>query len=314
LSAPHITPREAPSTAGGTIARAVYDAARRFEAEGIDDARLEAELLLAHALGVSRGALLARLADVLSEEATPTFAAYVRRRRRREPSAFITGSREFYGMDLRCAPGALIPRPETELLVDLTLAELHESGDGARVADVGTGTGAVACAVAAHAPATRVVATDASAAALRVARQNIERHGLADRVALVRTDLLRGLGRFDVIVANLPYVTESAWAGLAPEIRGHEPRQALVAGPSGTEAIERLLAEAPAHLAPSGALLAEIGESQAGRLRAAAVRAFPGAAVDVRCDLAGRDRALIVRPQARMRDSPHCRRSAQRVR
>ncbi len=311
-----------------TIAQALADAAARFTAAGIeDDARLEADVLLAHVLGVTRSRLLAMFPDVLESEQRHAFEALVARRERREPVAYITGRCEFYGLEITVAPGVLIPRPETELLVEIALDEVRRRGVGLRVADVGTGSGAVAVALCATEqraesreqsgdaaeqraesrgqtleagrwnlePGLRVVAIDDSEGALAVARHNVEVHGVGDWVEVRSGDLLDEAGEFDVILANLPYVAESEWADLAPEVRDWEPREALVGGVRGAEVIERLLAQAPAHLAGGGVLAAEIGASQGAALSAVARECFPGAGVRVVQDLAGLDRVLVVR-------------------
>lgn len=276
-------------------AELLHDAARRLDAAGIDDARLEAEVLLACALEVDRSHVLAMLHDESPADAHAAFDALLARRLRHEPLAYITGVREFYGVAIICAPGALIPRPETEMLVDMALDEVRRRGPALRIADVGTGGGAIAVAIALNAPAARLVAIERSDAALNVARRNVERYGLASRVELIRGDLLEGTGAFDLIVANLPYVADADWQALPPEIREHEPEEALDAGPAGTELTERLLAQAPGHLASAGLLAAEIGETQAAALVEAARRAFPATAPCVIKDLAGRDRVLVVR-------------------
>jgi len=276
-------------------AELLHDAARRLDAAGIDDARLEAEVLLACALEVDRSHVLAMLHDESPADAHAAFDALLARRLGHEPLAYITGVREFYGVAIICAPGALIPRPETEMLVDMALDEVRRRGPALRIADVGTGGGAIAVAIALNAPAARLVAIERSDAALNVARRNVERYGLASRVELIRGDLLEGTGAFDLIVANLPYVADADWQALPPEIREHEPEEALDAGPAGTELTERLLAQAPGHLASAGLLAAEIGETQAAALVEAARRAFPATAPCVIKDLAGRDRVLVVR-------------------
>ena len=281
-----------------TVAEVVYAAAERLEAEGIDDARLEAEVLLARALGIDRAHLLANLRDGVADEAGARFEALLARRLRHEPLAYIIGHREFYGIDIECAPGALIPRPETEMLVDLALEEMRARGREVRLVDVGTGSGAIAVAIAVNAPDVRVVAIEASDDAIAVARRNVERYGLGGRIDLRAGDLLEGAGVFDVIVANLPYVSAAGWAALAPEIREHEPPPALVAGETGTEAVERLLTEAPAHLARGGVLAAEIGDTQGERALAAARRCFPEAQSYVMKDLGRRDRVLVVRDKS----------------
>jgi release factor glutamine methyltransferase len=259
-----------------------------------DDAALESEVLLAHVLGIHRTRLLASYAGALAADARERYAALVDRRRAGEPLAYIVGRREFYGLDLACAPGALIPRPETELLVEFALEHVGRIGAGARVADVGTGSGAIAVAVAVHAPAARITAIDAAEGALDIARRNAHAHGVAGRLELRHGDLLDATGTFDVIVANLPYVPASAWASLAPEIRLHEPKDALVPGPGGTEAIERLLEQAPRHLAARGALAMETGSDQAQTVLVLAARRFPDADRCVIKDFGGLDRVVTV--------------------
>lgn len=252
-------------------------------------------MLLAHSLGIDRAHLLARLREPFEPMPALVFESLVMRRVQREPLAYITGSREFYGIEFACTRAALIPRPETELLVDLALAEIQERGDGWSVVDVGTGSGAIAVAIATGSVATHVVATDASLEALALARRNAERVGVADRIEFVQGDLLETRGAFDLIVANLPYVSEGEWQALAPELREWEPRNALVGGERGTEVIERLLEQAVAHLRPGGVLALEIGDTQGIHLAACARSCFPAADIRVRTDLAGLDRMLVVR-------------------
>ena len=278
-----------------TIAEALAATARRLETAGIDDAHLEAEVLLAHTLGIDRAHLLARLSDPLEDAAGGAFEALVARRLHHEPLAYVTGVREFFGLEFSCGPEALIPRQETELLVEVALAEISRRRPGVGVVDVGTGGGASAGAIAVNAPGTPVTAVDASTGALALARRNAERHGVAQQIALCRGDLLEGLGAFEVIVANLPYVSARDWDGLAPELRLWEPRDALVGGERGTEIVERLLDRAHGHLAMGGMLAAEIGDTQGAALQAYAHARFPEAEIHVRTDLAGHDRALVVR-------------------
>ncbi|MBI5289717.1 MAG: peptide chain release factor N(5)-glutamine methyltransferase, partial [Chloroflexi bacterium] len=240
-----------------TVAQTIARAAACLSAAGIDDALLEAEVLLAHVVRIDRTRLLARLQEPLSAGEIKSFDDVLSRRLAREPLAYITAHREFFGLDMICAPGALIPRPETELLVEIALGEIQRRGPNIRIVDVGTGTGAIAVAIAAGAQASRVLAVDASGQALALARHNADRHGVADRVECRPGDLLDGLGEFDLVVANLPYVREDDWPSLAPEIRQWEPKEALVAGARGTEMIERLLGQGPRHMAPGGHLDAE---------------------------------------------------------
>ena len=215
------------------IAGLIHDAAARLDAARIGDARLEAEVLLAHVLGIDRAHLLARMDDAVDDDADARFHVLLTRRLGHEPLAYIVGQREFYGIDIACGPGALIPRPETEMLVEIALDEARRRGSGLRIVDVGTGSGAIAVAISANAAGARVTAIDASDAALALARRNVARAAVAKRVDLRVGDLLDGEGVFDVIVANLPYVSAADWEALAPEIREHEPRAALVGGARG---------------------------------------------------------------------------------
>jgi len=284
-----------------TFAHALRDAEARLRAAGIDDdARLEAEVLLCHALGVSREQLFARLREPIADR-RDAFEALLRRRLAREPTAYIVGHKEFYGLDLACTPDALIPRPETELLVDEAIGWLSAEKPGTRnkeqgrlVADVGAGSGAIAVAV--RAPKIRVVAVDLSRPALALAHHNAGAHGVAGRVTLLQGDLLSALrGPFDLIAANLPYVPTHLYERLPPEIREHEPEAALHAGRLGTSLIEALLQQAPELLRPGGLLLAEHAWNQGRRLREAARAAFPDAAIETKRDLAGHERLLVVR-------------------
>lgn len=277
------------------IGRILHDATARLRPIAGDDARLEAEVLLAHAIDTNRAHLLAALTDQLPLGAAVGFESLLERRLSRVPLAYITGRREFYGIDFRCTPDALIPRPETELLVDFALAELERRGPSIRIADVGTGTGAIAVAIAANAPTARVTATDASAEALALARSNAAAAGVSARIEVEQRDLLEDAAEFDVIVANLPYISAADWEALPPEIRDHEPWQALVGGARGTEAIERLLMQAPRHLAPTGVLAVEIGAGQAAHLVSDARQHFPDADVCVIKDMAALERVVVVR-------------------
>lgn len=252
-------------------------------------------MLLAHTLGVDRAHLLADLRSALSLEQTAAFDALLRRRTAREPLAYIVGHREFYGIEIACSPAALIPRPESEMLVDLALEEAARRRGEIRIADIGAGTGAITVAIALNALNARVLATDVSDAALALARRNVDRHGVEARVELRKADLFDGLGVFDVVVANLPYVSEGDWRELAPELRDHEPKTALVGGVMGAEIIEAMLKQAPQHLAPDGVLATEIGDTQGAAALRTAHEAFPEAAACVIKDLARLDRMLVVR-------------------
>jgi release factor glutamine methyltransferase len=223
---------------------------------------IEAQTLAAHALGLSRAALLTEPDRVVAPEVARRAERLFHRRRAGEPVAYLTGEREFYGLSLKITPDVLIPRPETELLVDLALELMPE---GARILDLGTGSGAVAVAIAHEAQIAEVWATDASSAALALARENARRHGA--HIHFVESDWFSALGgeRFDVIASNPPYVAD----GDAHMERGDlrfEPYHALAGGPDGLRCIRRIVAEAKSHLVPGGWLLLEHGYDQAERL------------------------------------------------
>lgn len=285
-----------------TLAQALHRAEERLRAANIEDPWLEAEVLLRHALRLDRHTLFSRLQEPIEPQQQATYEALIRRRLAREPTAYIMGRREFYGLELECTPAALIPHPETELLVEETLRVVHALKMAQRrweIADVGTGNGAVAIALAANLPDALIVGIDVSREALLLAHRNAARHRVADRVCFMQGDLLSSLARpVDMILANLPYVSTSDWEALPPEIREHEPRTALDGGPEGTAVLERLLAEAPAHLRHPGWLLAEIGDQQTEILRTLAASRFPEARIEIRQDLAGLDRLLAIAQQS----------------
>ena len=280
---------------GNTVGDALEAAVDALAAAGCETARLDAELLLAQATGWDRAKLAAEPDARLPVGASREFAEMVRRRVRREPVAYILGRKGFRRIELLVDRRVLIPRPETELLVDLALEAAPT-----KVLDVGTGSGAIALAVADELEDARVTAIDTSFNAVRVAKANTERLGLTDRVDVV----LRGPsslsgaepdGRaFDLLLANLPYVSEDEWQDLAPEIREYEPREALVAGQTGLEAIEAL-AEELLGLAPRPRVVAlEVGAGQA-EVVLELIRATGYTDVEVRSDLAGHDRVVIGR-------------------
>jgi release factor glutamine methyltransferase len=226
-----------------------------------DDAALDAEVLARHALGWDRGRLLV---DGRAEEPPQfesQFAALVARRARREPVALITGHREFWGLDFEVTGDVLIPRPESELIVEAVCSRRPDASAVQRILDVGTGTGCLAVALARERPHAHVVATDISEAALGVARRNAARHDVAERVRFVRTSLLDGIaGPLDVIVSNPPYVASGVQ--LSPDIVRFEPPVALYSGADGLSALARLIATASDRLAPGGLFVVEFGLGQ----------------------------------------------------
>jgi release factor glutamine methyltransferase len=271
--------------AGVPVREALDSAVIALSAAGVDTPRLDAEVMLAHALGVDRAALVIDRDRPVQGPAVRTFQDAVRRRAvTREPVAYIVGSKGFRRLDVHVDARVLIPRPETELLVEAALGLPH----GARVADVGTGSGAVALALKDERPDLDVVGTDTSAAALAVARANAERLGLD--VVFRQGDLLDAVGAVDAVLSNPPYVEDGA--ALAPEILRHEPRDALFAGADGRAVIDRLV---PAVAASPARLLAlEVGAGQAAPV-AQAVRAAGFGAVEVVADLAGIGRVVVGR-------------------
>lgn len=240
---------------------------------GSDNPRLDAEVLLAAAKGCQRIMLYAAFDEVVSEDVRAKFRELVKRRSEGTPVAYLVGRREFYSLAFKVTPDVLIPRPETEFVVVAALDHLKQRGQGTgdrgQVADVGTGSGAIAVSIARHAPACRVTAIDASAEALAVARENAAAHGVNERIEFVEGDLLTMLPSqpaFDVIASNPPYVTEGEYAVLPREVKEHEPRLALVGGASGTEVIERLIPQAAERLLPRGLLVMEVSPMIAPRV------------------------------------------------
>jgi release factor glutamine methyltransferase len=293
-----------PATIAQALAWATHDLRATSETP-----RLDAELLLAHVLGWGRARLLAEGRFALSEAQAVVLRDLVMRRVALEPVAYLVGHKEFFGIDFLIDRRALMPRPETELLVELALAYARRRTKDERpketeraslivrplsfvVADVGTGSGAIAIALALHLPKARIDAIDISPDALALARQNVERHGLAGRVCLLHGDLLDPVAEpVDMIVSNPPY---TILAEIDAGVRRYEPHQALDGGADGLDVYRRLLRQAPAKLRPGGAVLLEIGATQATAVTALARQAFPRASVDVYQDLAGHDRVVVI--------------------
>jgi len=269
----------------GTVREALEGAMGALEAAGVDGARLDAELLLAEALGLDRARLAADPRAGVPAQAARRFGEMVRRRVAREPVAYILGRKGFRHIELAVDRRVLIPRPETELLVELAV----ELGPRS-VLDVGTGSGAVALAVAAELPQVTATGVDTSPGALAVARANAEWLGLAARVRIAE----RTGGTWDLVLANLPYVPESDWDTLEPEIRGYEPREALIAGPTGLEAIDELLGAISLGSPSAEVVGLEVGMGQAVAV-AELVRRAGFEQVETRRDLAGIERMVVGR-------------------
>lgn len=259
------------------------------------DAALDAEVLARHVLGWDRAALMARWRDPAPADFPELLAPLIARRSAREPVAYITGHREFWGLDLEVTPDVLIPRPETELVVELALQHAAASGAPRTVVDVGTGSGAIAIALAREWPAATVAATDISPAALAVASRNAQRHGVAERIRFVSADLIDSqIPPSDLIVCNPPYVPIAHRRSLQPEVGTYEPQVALFGGGDGLELVRRLLDMAPACLAPGGSLIMEFGDGQEqGLLDAASDAGWQ--VLSVSPDLQGIPRVAVLR-------------------
>jgi release factor glutamine methyltransferase len=226
-----------------------------------DAAVLDAEVLARHALGWDRADVLTRGREPEPDDFAARYSALIARRRAREPVALIVGRREFWGLDFEVTGDVLVPRPETEFVVEEALTLARSTPEVRTIIDVGTGSGCLAVVLARELPATRVIATDISGAALHIAHRNAERHGLRGRIQFVRTDLLAGITTVaDLMVSNPPYVPRGT--ALQPDVARYEPAEALFGGRDGFEITRRLLADAPRCLAPAGRLVFEFGDGQ----------------------------------------------------
>ena len=284
----------------------VGSAATRLAECGVESPRLEAQLLLALALGITRTAVVAGLFDPPAQEQAQSFSRLVNSRCRHIPLAYLRGTQEFYGLEFAVGPVVLIPRPETEMLVDFAreILALEMSSKGSTssacpvIADVGTGSGCIAIAALAYCPVARGIALDLSEGALEVARGNAARQGVIERLRFLRGSLLAGAGpaRFDLILSNPPYIPSSQIAGLQPEVRDSEPRLALDGGPSGLDPYRELAPAARRSLKPGGTIAVEVGMGQAPE-----VAAIFGAArltqIEIRRDLAGIERVVTGRSE-----------------
>ncbi len=270
-------------------------AAALFRERGFENPRLEAELLLAGVLGLKRLELYTQFDRPVAPDELERFRSHVRRRLKHEPLQYILGDAHFRGLVLKVDRRALIPRPETEVLAGVVLEHLRHATPGARVLDLGTGTGAIVLAALAECPDATAVATDVSLDALALARENAGAVGVADRLELRPGDLWGALGadeRFDVVVSNPPYVDEADAPALAPEVRDWEPAAALFAGDRGRAVLARIVAGAPAHLRPGGLLALEVGLRQADGVAAQIEATGAFEAPRIVQDLTGRPRIV----------------------
>jgi release factor glutamine methyltransferase len=256
-----------------------------------EHAALDADLLLRYALHMDKASLLATPERILTNEEESHFSAMIVERLRSVPIQYITGEQEFYGLRFRVTPDVLIPRPETELLVESVLSHLDP---GCRIADIGTGSGAIAVALASKLPTAQIVAVDISAPALILARENAEANGVAAQICFVESDLLDAVAgeKFEAIVSNPPYIANAEIASLHPQVREHEPHTALLAGNSGFEIYERLIPQAAQSLRPGGLLAMEMGAGQHNHL---AEMLSDWNAVEFLADLQGITRVVLAR-------------------
>ncbi len=273
-----------------TIKQLLARAREILAANEIEDPIFEAELLLRHSLKISRAQLYLELESEPGQEKEPAFWHLIQRRITGEPAAYIIGHREFYGLDFEVDHNVLIPRPESELLVEKAL-ELAQSHPLSTIAEIGTGCGAIAISLAVNLPQAKIYATDISPAALKVALTNCQKHGVAHRISLLAGDLLDPLPEpVDLIVANLPYVKEAELNRV--NTLHFEPALALNGGPDGLEHIRRLSTQLRGKLSPGGSLLLEIGQGQGKTVTSLLHNLFPSAAIELIPDLAGIGRVV----------------------
>jgi release factor glutamine methyltransferase len=275
----------------------IADARRRLESAGIDtnEAALDARLLAQHVLGWDAARLLTHETEAAPDDFRDSFTALVARREAREPLAYVTGQKEFWNLRFVVTPKVLVPRPETELLVESALQLFPDRDVSFSAADAGTGSGCIAVVLAKERPRAVILATDLSPGALAVARLNAGRHGVAHRIEFLETDLLEGAPEpFDLIISNPPYVPSIDGPALQPEVRDYEPAVALFAGDDGLAAIRRLITESVLRLNPDGLLVFEFGFGQEPAI-VQLVAATPGLRLrEIRKDLQGIPRAAIV--------------------
>ena len=281
---------------GMTIAAARHAMAQAFRDAGLDSPDLDARVLVGHALGLDHTALAANSERALTESEAAVIANLTGRRLAREPVARITGRKEFWGLDLRVTPATLVPRPDTETVVEAALAAITDKSRALRIADFGTGTGALLLALLSELPGATGVGTDISADALTVARDNAARLGLTDRAEFVLCSYGEALqAPFDLVVSNPPYIARGDIAGLAPEVRDYDPQLALDGGPAGLDGYRAVIADARRILARTGILVVELGAGQAPDV-GALFREGGFTTEPAKADLSGHLRALLGRP------------------
>lgn len=283
------------------VSAVLRQAAQRLISRGIKRGALDAEILLGHVLGAAREQLVIAANAPLDDADAWAYENLLLRRLEREPTAYITGKREFWSLDFHVTPDVLIPRPETELLVEIVLTLAKQSPPAPRIVDLGTGSGAVAVALASELTSAEIIATDVSAEGLAVAARNAVRNDLAGRIRFVQGDLFAALEpeqRVDLIVSNPPYIRRSDIDTLEPEVSRWEPRGALDGGLDGLDYYRRIAAQAFRYLAPNGALAVEIGAGMGQAVAALFQDAAECAAVNTYNDYAGIERVVVARQAA----------------
>jgi len=291
-----------------TLKQALIQAKEILVANNIEDASLESELLLRHTLNISRVQLYQDPDRELSPKQEATFWNLIKHRLNHQPTAYITGHREFYGLDFYVNPHVLIPRPESELLVEMALS-VTQNHRVATIAEIGTGCGAIAISLALNLPQTKIYATDISASALKVALINCRKHGVVNRVYLLQGNMLDPLPEpIDLIVANLPYVKKTEL--LRTRQAKSEPLLALNGGPDGLQKIRQLCRQVKSKLRPTGYLLLEIGQGQGRAVTTLLHSLFPYAKIEVVPDLGGIERVVSLHRYTKLLPGKHTRGSA----
>jgi release factor glutamine methyltransferase len=284
-----------------TLAEAINNAANLLSTAGITNARLDAEVLLSHIIMKDRVWLITHRDDELDDKHQRDFADVIHRRTRREPLQHIIGNQEFWGLEFIVSPDVLIPRPETEFIIEAALAIVQDRNTPVRIIDLCTGSGCIAVSLAKELTAARIIATDASEKALALARENTRRHGVSEHIRFLLGDLFEPLkeldirGQIDIIVSNPPYVQAGDLSTLQPEVRDYEPEMALIAGPKGTEMAKRIIQLAPEYLKKNGALIMEMGLGQAEALTRMVEATGAYGNRELLKDLAGIERVIVVR-------------------
>lgn len=280
-----------------SIGEVIREAARALEDAGVPEARREAGSLLSFVLGRDRTFLISHAEDDPDENSLARFHEFVGRRAEGEPLQYITGVQDFYGREFRVTPDVLIPRPETELLVEAALQIIGDTGATPFICDVGTGSGCIAVTLLCEIVNARAVAIDKSPAALEIAKINAQNHSVADRAQFVVSDCFNSLDsrdyEFDLIVSNPPYVAEAALEGLQREVRDHEPLLALSPGGDGLGVIRRLINEGPAFIKPNGHMLMEIGYDQ-GEVVESLINGSAWSLREIQPDLQGIPRIVVL--------------------